>query len=177
MKRLFQLFAVAILFISLQSCFVKTRPNMAFVDRKNLSNQSEVVSIKIPSFLLKSFLRKEIREIKEDDPMLALALKRIKGLKMMTIEGSENDQIHQNFSNYLVKNNFEEMMSLYSDGAKITINAMTKKDRIKNVMLGINDGEDYVFVDLKTDLNLDELSQLATYYEEHSNKKSTSNKD
>ncbi|MFZ4260889.1 DUF4252 domain-containing protein [Sphingobacterium sp. HJSM2_6] len=172
MIRLIQLFAVAFFLLSLQSCFIKTRPNMAFVDKKNLSKQSEVVSIKIPSFLLKSFLRKEIREIKAEDPMMALALKKIKGLKMMTIEGTKDDQIHQNFSNYLVKNNFEEMMSLYSNGSKITINALTKKDRIRNVMLGINDGEDYVFVDLKTDINIDELSQLATYYEEQSNKKS-----
>ncbi|MNT71867.1 hypothetical protein D3C72_2104040 [compost metagenome] len=71
---------------------------------------------------------------------------------------------------YLAKNNFEELMSLYSDGSKITINTEMKKDHVKRVLLGIADEEDYVFVDIKADLDLNELSKMIEYYENKNEK-------
>src|SRR5690606_26718426 len=79
--------------------------------------------------------------------------------------GGRNSNLYDKFNSYLVKNEFEELMSIYSDGSKISINTKTKGDRIKSVMLGITDDEDQVFVDLKSDINLDELNQLIEHYE------------
>ncbi|MGV6944420.1 DUF4252 domain-containing protein [Sphingobacterium kyonggiense] len=176
MNRIFRYLVAAYLLLSLQSCFVKSRPNMAFVDRSQLSREAEVVSIKVPGLLMKAFLRGEIKELKEEDPMLALAVKKIKGIKIMAIEGGgDGHRIYQDFSKYLNKNKFEEMMSIYSDGAKISINTLMKGDRIKNILLGVVDEEDHVFIDMKTDLDLNELNQLVEHYEKiHPEKKKTS---
>lgn len=172
MKRLLTLMFAVMTVLSLQSCLVKSSPNMPFVNRGDLSKDAEIVSVKVPGLLMKAFLRNEIKELKEEDPILALALKRIKTIRVMAVEGgADSENIYKRFSKYLAKNNYEEMMSIYSDGAKISINTLMKGNKIKNVLLGIIDEEDHVFVDLKTNLDLDELNQLVDYYEETNSKK------
>jgi hypothetical protein len=100
-----------------------------------------------------------------------MALKKIKKIKLMAVSGNGQTQLYDKFSNYLAKNDFEELMSIYSDGSKISINTRTKGDRIKNVMLGITDEDDHVFVDLKSDLNLNELNELIEHYEQTQSEK------
>jgi hypothetical protein len=156
--------------LTLQSCFVKTSPNMSFVSKRDLSSDTEVASIRVPMFLTKAFIKGKIKELDEEDAIAALALRKIKKLKIMTISGNKKDNLMSKFNAYLAKNNFEEMMSLYSEGSKITINTEMKKDHVKRVLLGIADEEDYVFVDIKVDLDLNELSKMIEYYEKKNNK-------
>lgn len=154
----------------LQSCIVKTSPNMSFVSKKDLSSDTEVASIRVPMFLTKTFIKGKIKELDEDDAIVALALQKIKKLKIMTISGNKRDNLMSKFNAYLAKNNFEEMLSLHSEGSKITINTEMKKDHVKRVLLGIADEQDYVFVDIKADLNLNELSKMIEYYENKNDK-------
>lgn len=156
--------------LTLQSCFVKTSPNMSFIDKKDLTNDTEVVSVRVPMFMTKAFLRGKIKELNEDDAIAALALRKIKKMKIMTISGNGKDDLMKKFNAYLVKNKFEELMSLYSEGSKITINTEIKNDQVKRVLLGIADDEDYVFVDIKADLDLNELSKMIEYYENRNEK-------
>ncbi len=166
MKRIIGILVAAVILIGTQSCFVKRGSNMAFVDRSDLSRDAEVVSVSVPGILMKSFIRGEIKELKEEDPMLALALKKIKKIKFMAVEGGQDgERVYKNFSKYLARNNYEEMMSIHSDGARISINTLMKGDKIKKILLGINEDGDHVFVDLKTDIDLNELNQLVEYYE------------
>jgi len=171
MKRFIGIICAAIILFSMQSCLIKKGANMDFAKGADLPKDAEIVSIRVPGLLMKAFIRGEIKELKEDDPVLALALKKIKKIKMMAVSGNGNSKLYDKFSNYLVKNDFEEMMSIYSDGAKISINTKTKGNRIKNVILGITDEDDHVFVDLKSDLDLDELNQLIEHYESTHEKK------
>ncbi|MGO3807691.1 MAG: hypothetical protein ACTJHT_15545 [Sphingobacterium sp.] len=64
----------------MQSCIVKKGANMDFAKKSNLSQDAEIVSINVPGFLMKTFIRTEIKELQEDDPALALAVKKIKKL-------------------------------------------------------------------------------------------------
>ena len=145
---------------------------MEFAKGINFSEDAEIVSIQVPGILMKTFIRGEIKELKEDDPMLAMALKKIKRIKLMTISGGGTPKLHDHFNRYLTDHKFEELMSIQSDGAKISINTRTKGNKIKNAMLGIIDSDDHVFVDLKSDLDLDELNELIDHYEKaHADKK------
>ncbi len=166
MKRFIGIICAAILLVSMQSCFVKRGANMEFAKKLNLSEDAEIVSINVPGILMKTFIRGKIKELKEDDPALALAVKKIKKIKLMAVSGNGSTNLYEKFNSYLADNDFEELMSIYSDGAKISINTKTKGDKVKNVMLGITDEDDHVFVDLKSDLNLNELNKLIEHYEE-----------
>ena len=165
MKRVIGVIFATILLLGIQSCMVKRGANMEFAKGSSLPKDAEIVSIKVSGLLMRTFIRGEIKDLQEDDPILALALKKIKNIKVMTVSGNGDTNLYDNFSRYLVKNDFEELMSIHSDGSKISINIKTKRDRIKHVILGIIDENDHVFVDLKSNLNLDELNSLIQHYE------------
>ena len=139
---------------------------MDFARKSDFSKNAEIVSINVPGILMKSFIRGEIKELKEDDPALALAVKKIKKIKLMAVSGDGGSNLFEKFNTYLVDNNFEELMSIYSDGAKISINTKTKGDKIKTILLGITDEDDHVFVDLKSNIDMNELNTLIEYYQE-----------
>ncbi len=166
MKRFIGIICAAILLINLQSCIVKRGANMDFAKRSNLSKDAEIVSVNVPGILMKSFIRGEIQELKEDDPALALAVKKIKKIKLMAVSGDNKTNLYEKFNTYLIDNDFEELMSIYSDGAKISINTKTKGNKIKTIMLGITDQEDHVFVDLKSNIDINELNNLIEHYQE-----------
>lgn len=177
MKRHIGIICALLFVFSMQSCMVKRGANMDFAKGTDLPKDAEIVSIRVPGLLMKAFIRGEIKELKEVDPVLAMAIKKIKKIKMMAVSGNGNSNLYEKFTNYLAKNDFEELMSIYSDGSKISINTKTKGDRIKNIMLGITDEEDHVFVDLKSDLDLNELNQLIQHYEESQDKKGRGGKE
>lgn len=166
MKRLIGIICAAVVLISMQSCFVKRGANMDFARKSDFSKNAEIVSINVPGILMKSFIRGEIKELKEDDPALALAVKKIKKIKLMAVSGDRGNNLFEKFNTYLVDNNFEELMSIYSDGAKISINTKTKGDKIKTILLGITDEDDHVFVDLKSNIDMNELNTLIEHYQE-----------
>lgn len=89
MKQTLIIGALLLFCLTLQSCFVKTSPNMSFVSKKDLSSDTEVASIRVPMFLTKAFLKSKIKELDEDDAVAALALRKIKKLKIMTISGNK----------------------------------------------------------------------------------------
>lgn len=76
----------------------------------------------------------------------------------------------KDFNKYLAKNKFEEMASIHSEGSVVSINGKMKGDRIKRLMLGIADEDELVFLDIKSDLDLNELAQMISYYEQKQEK-------
>ncbi|WP_037500045.1 DUF4252 domain-containing protein [Sphingobacterium deserti] len=138
---------------------------MSFVNRSLVGRDAEIVSVKMPMFLVKPFLRKELQE--EDDEMLRLAMKKIKSVKLTTLSNAQNsDRIQENFKSFLRDENMEEYASIVSDGDRISINAQTKHDRIKKLMLGVSsdDGE-HVFIEVKGNFSMDDIAQAINSYE------------
>ncbi|TDS12505.1 DUF4252 domain-containing protein [Sphingobacterium paludis] len=165
MVKIYQLtFCVAVV-LMIQSCYVKQSSNMSFVNRSLVGRDAEIVSVKMPMFLVKPFLRKELRE--EDDEMLRLAMRKIKSVKLTTLSNAQNsDRIQENFKDFLRHENMEEYASIISDGDRITINAQTKRDRIRKLMLGVSseDGE-HVFIEVKGNFSMDDIAQAINSYE------------
>lgn len=166
MKNLLKIVSAFTLLIFMQSCVIKGGPNMKFAKSKDLPKGTEIVSINVPRILVKAVILSKIKSLKKEDPIAAAALKKIKSIKIMTISGTEKSNLYNSFNSYLSTNNFQELISLQHDGSDITINTKSVNSRIKNVFLGIKDDDDYVFVDLKTNFNMDEINKLITHYEE-----------
>ncbi|EEI93020.1 hypothetical protein HMPREF0765_1318 [Sphingobacterium spiritivorum ATCC 33300] len=143
---------------------------MDFVQHNSISKGAEIVSVKVPGLLLNPFLKGSIKELEEEDPMIAMLLKKLKSLKVMTISNDKKGLLMKDFNKYLAKNKFEEMASVYSDGSIVSINGKMKGDRIKRLMLGIADDDELVFLDIKSDLDLNELAQMISYYEQKQEK-------
>lgn len=143
---------------------------MDFVQHNSISKGAEIVSVKVPGLLLNPFLKSSIKELEEEDPMIAMLLKKLKSLKVMTISNDKKGLLMKDFNKYLAKNKFEEMASVYSDGSVVSINGKMKGDRIKRLMLGIADDDELVFLDIKSDLDLNELAQMISYYEQKQEK-------
>lgn len=171
MKNLLKIVSAFTLIIFMQSCVIKGGPNMKFAKSKDLPKGTEIVSINVPRILVKAVILSKIKSLKKEDPIAAAALKKIKSIKIMTISGTEKSNLeksnlYNSFNSYLSTNNFQELISLQHDRSDITINTKSVNSRIKNVLLGIKDDDDYVFVDLKTNFNMDEINKLITHYEE-----------
>lgn len=157
------LLCVPLLFL-LQSCYIKQSPNMNFLTSSSLGSEAEIVSLKVPMFLVKTFV---IKEKNKDDEILQLLTKKIKGVKVMTLNNARNDEgIRKDFRNFLKKERMEEYASIVSDGDRISINGFMKKDKVTKLMLGISsdDGE-HVFVEIKGKFTLSEIADAVQAYQ------------
>lgn len=165
MRKIYLLLLCVPLLFLLQSCYIKERPNMSFLTSSSLGSEAEIVSLKVPMFLVKTFVAKERN--KDDDETLQLLIKKIKGVKVMTLNNARsNEGIRQDFRNFLEKERMEEYASIFSDGDRISINGFMKKDKVTKLMLGISsdDGE-HVFVEIKGNFTMDEIGQAVNSYE------------
>ena len=165
MVKIYQLTFCVIVIMMMQSCYIKQRSNMSFVDRSVAGREAEIVSIKMPMFLVKPFLRKELQE--EDDEMLRLAMRKIKSVKLTTLSNARNsDRIQENYKQFLRDEQMEKYASIISDGDRITINAQTKNDKIKKLMLGVSSQEgEHVFIEVRGNFSMEDIARALDSYE------------
>lgn len=165
MVKIYQLTCCIAFLMILQSCYVKQRSNMSFLDRSVTGREAEVISIKIPMFLVRPFLTKKLKN--EDDEMLRLAMNKIKSVKLTTLSNARNnDQIRENFRNFIKDKKMEEYASIVSDGDRLTVNGLMTKDKIKKLMLGVSsdDGE-HVFIEVKGSFTIEDIANAINSYE------------
>lgn len=165
MVKIYQLTCCIAFLIILQSCYVKQRSNMSFLDRSVTGREAEVMSVKIPMFIVRPFLTEELK--KEDDEMLRLAMKKIRSVKLTTLSNARNnDQIRESFSSFLKDKDMEEYASITSDGDRLTVNGLMTKDKIKKLMLAVSsdDGE-HIFIEVKGNFTMDEIADAIHSYE------------
>lgn len=138
---------------------------MSFLYRSIVGSEAEIVAVKVPMYMMKPFLAKELR--KDDDEMLCLAMKKIKSVKLTALSNVKDDRrIRENYKNFLSDQDMEEYASIMSDGDRVTISGLMKKDRIKTLMLGVSSEDgDHVFVEVKGDFTLDEIAGAISSYE------------
>lgn len=165
MVKIYQLTFCIALLIFLQSCYVKQRSNMSFLDRSVVGKEAEVVAVKVPMFLVKPFIAKELK--KEDDEMIRLAMKKIKSVKLTALSNAkDNTEIRTRFKDFLRAEQMEEYASVISDGDRVSINGQMKKDKVKKLMLGVSSEDgDHVFIEVKGNFTMDEITHAISSYE------------
>lgn len=167
MKNLLYTFCAIALLLSMQSCYVKRGSNMSFVDRSLAGRDAEIVSMRMPMFLARPFIVKELAS--EENELIRKAILNIKSVKFMALSNAQNtDRIYKSFSNYLDHQNMEEFASLYSDGSRISINGKIKKNKIKKLLLCISDDQDQIYVEVKGNFSMDDISNSIQVYEKKS---------
>lgn len=160
MIRFIYIIIVSILAFFLQSCMVSQKKvHTDFFDNPDFKKNSTFVSINVPTFLAKSYVKKALKEDGEGQEIIDL-IKKISDVKVLIVEKSAAP-IKSEFQKYLSKNNYEEWMSVKQEGQLISLNAQQSKDIIKRMIIAINDDEnESVFVDIKGKFSSDDISKI-----------------
>ncbi|SHK32610.1 DUF4252 domain-containing protein [Epilithonimonas mollis] len=160
MLRFLYLIILTIVGFFLQSCMVsQNKVHTDFFDNPGFKNNSTFVSINVPTFLAKSYVKQALREDGESQEVIDL-IKKISDVKVLIVESSRTP-VKAEFQKYLDKNNYEEWMSVKQQGQVVSINAQQSKDIIKRMIITVNDDNDEsVFVDIKGKFTPDDISKI-----------------
>ncbi|QIG90378.1 DUF4252 domain-containing protein [Chryseobacterium sp. POL2] len=145
--------------LTMQSCLVSQKPSVDFFNTPYYRNQANFMSINVPTFLAKSFLKNQLKEDGESEEVINL-VKKVSKIKLMTSENMDSKMMAE-FTNYLNQEKFEEWASIRNDGDVININAQQSDDVIKKIMIVVNSKDnDAVFIDVSGTFTIDDISKL-----------------
>lgn len=160
MLRFLYIIILAVVGFFLQSCMVSQKKvHTDFFDNPGFKNNSTYVSINVPTFLAKSYVKQALREDGESQEVIDL-VKKISDVKVLIVESSTTP-IKTEFQKYLNKNNYEEWMSVKQQGNLISLNAQQSKDIIRRMIITVNDDKDEtIFVDVSGKFTADDISKI-----------------
>ena len=165
---------VALLLLSLQSCIVSSTPKMGFFDNPHYDyKDAKFTSINVPMFLAKPMVKKAMREEGESEELINL-IRKISDIKVMTVENG-NKEMLTDFAKYLIRNNFEEWMSVKKENETVNFQAKQKGEVIKNLLITVNSGNELVYVDISGKFTADDISRIINYSEKKDVKKLVAN--
>ena len=168
------LIPVALLLLSLQSCIVSSTPKMGFFDNPHYDYKgAKFTSINVPMFLTKPMVKKAMREDGESEELINL-IRKISDIKVMTVENG-NKEMLTDFAKYLIRNNFEEWMSVKKENETVNFQAKQKGEVIKNLLITVHSGNELVFVDVSGKFTADDISRIINYSEKKDVKKLVAN--
>lgn len=149
---------ISVMFV-MQSCVVSEKPNIAyFSDSGKEFKGAKFVSINVPLFLAKPYIKKALKEDGEDEDLIRL-VKKVSKIKVLTVENGDRNML-RDFANYLNNNNYEEWAMIKHNGDNVNIRVKQKGDAIKNMMITVNSDKELVFVDIKGNFTADDISRL-----------------
>ncbi len=159
MKIFKTIFLVLSLMFVMQSCVVSEKPNIAyFSDSGREFKGARFVSINVPMFLAKPYIKRALREDGEDEELIRL-VKKVSKIKVLTVENGDRKML-KDFVNYLNDNNYEEWAMIKHNGDNVNIRVKQKGDAIKNMMITVNSDKELVFVDIKGSFTADDISRM-----------------
>jgi hypothetical protein len=143
----------------MQSCIVSEKPNIAyFSDSGREFKGARFVSINVPMFLAKPYIKKALREDGEDEELIRL-VKKVSKIKVLTVENGDRKML-RDFANYLNNNNYEEWAMIKHNGDNVNIRVKQKGDAIRNMMITVNSDKELVFVDIRGNFTADDISRM-----------------
>lgn len=152
------LLAVCTLFL-LQSCVVSHKPNMAFFTESEYDFKgAKFVSINVPLFLAKPYIKKALREEGGDEEVIKL-IRKVSKIKVLTVENGDRTML-KDYAKYLNDNNYEDWATIKHDGDNVNVRVKQKGNAIKNMLITVNSDKDLVFVDVKGDFTPDDISKI-----------------
>ena len=160
MLRFIYIIILTIVGFFLQSCMVSQKKvHTDFFDNPGFKENSTFVSINVPTFLAKSYVKNALREDGESQEVIDL-IKKISDVKVLIVESSKTP-FKAEFQKYLDNNNYEEWMSVKQQGNLISLNAKQTDDIIKRMIITVRDDNDEtIFVDVKGKFSPDDISKI-----------------
>lgn len=143
----------------MQSCIVSEKPNIAYFSESGRDFKgAKFVSINVPLFLAKPYIKKALREDGGDEELIRL-VKKVSKIKVLTVENGDREML-KDFASYLNNNNYEEWATIKHDGDNVNIRVKQKGDAIKNMLITVNSDKELVFVDIKGSFTADDISRM-----------------
>lgn len=160
MLRFLYIIILAVVGFFLQSCMVSQKKvHTDFFDNPGFKNNSTYLSINVPTFLARSYVKNAMREDGESQEVIDL-IKKVKDVKVLIVESSTTP-VKAEFQNYLNQNNYEEWMSVKQEGNLISLNAKQTDDIIKRMIITVRDDKDEtIFVDVTGKFTADDISKI-----------------
>lgn len=159
MKTLKNIFLALAAIVMLQSCIVSGKPNMAFFkDSAYDFGEAKFISVNVPLFLAKPYIKKALREDGESEEMISL-VKKISKIKVMTVENGSSAML-SDYADYLNHNRYEEWATIKHDGENVNIRVKQDGDDIRNMLITVNSSKELVFVDVKGRFTADDISRM-----------------
>ena len=167
MLKFIYIIILAIVGFFLQSCMVSQKKvHTDFFDNTGFKENSTFVSINVPTFLAKSYVKNALREDGESQEVIDL-IKKISDVKVLIVESSKTP-FKAEFQKYLDNNNYEEWMSVKQQGNLISLNAKQTDDIIKRMIITVRDDNDEtIFVDVKGKFSPDDISKIVNATEKN----------
>lgn len=160
MLRAMILFVLCAVLVS--SCVISRHPNMGFVRNSHIDKEAEVFSISASTFIARPIVKNALKdEGDEESEAVKNLVSKLRGVRVLVIENQQDySKINKRLDKYLKKKNYEEWISVISEGDRINISAKMKSNKIKRLLVSVNssDGES-VFVRLKGKFALDDISE------------------
>lgn len=88
--------------------------------------------------------------------------KKVRKLKLMVMEDMNlvKSKDFKKLIHGVRKDGFEELMTVRDEGTKINIFIREKKDEIRNMLILVNEPEEFMMLSLKTKLTMDEVNEF-----------------
>ncbi len=159
MKTFKNVILAIIAFWMLQSCMVSEKPNMAFFNDSGYDfKEAKFVSINVPMFLVKPYIKKALKEDGDNEELWRM-VKKISKIKVMTVENGDRTML-KDFAGYLNNNHYEDWATIKHDGDNVNIRVKQKGDAIKNMLITVNSDKDLVFVDVRGNFTANDISKM-----------------
>ncbi|MFC0342794.1 DUF4252 domain-containing protein [Epilithonimonas hispanica] len=160
MLRFIYIIILTIVGFFLQSCMVSQKKvHTDFFDNPGFKEGSTFLSINVPTFLARSYVKNAMKQDGESQEVIDL-VKKISDVKVLLVESSKTP-VKEEFQKYLNRNNYEEWMSVKQQGNLISLNAQQTNDIIKRMIITVNDDNDQsIFVDVKGKFSPDDISKI-----------------
>jgi hypothetical protein len=121
----------------------------AYCDRQCGTGKTQV---RIPGFILR---------LCADDPELRPFLKGMRSLRVTHLEKHKNSLNNSmGLDRALLADGYEEMLSVKEDGEQLGIYIIANEDRIRSILLAVDDREELVLLSAKVNMTLQELGKL-----------------
>ncbi len=104
---------------------------------------------------------------KNEETKAALRIARKVGkLRLMASEGARpipTEQINQ-FMGNIKQNGYEDLLQVKDGSSTVNILARDRRNKIRNLLLLVSDEDGFVFIDLKSRIKYDEISDLINFF-------------
>ncbi len=160
MKTLKNIFLAILTVAMLQSCIVSEKPNIDFFQNSKYDFKgAQFASINVPMVLAKSYIKKALREEGESEETIDLVKKASK-IKVLTVTNG-NEEMLNDYAEFLNHNHYEEWASIKHDGDDINIRVKQDGETIKNLLITVGSKKnDIVFVDVKGNFTANDISKM-----------------
>ena len=125
----------------------------SYKEFKKENKKFSEASISLPAFVINMFIDED-----ELDPYSNL-LKKVRHYNVLVIPSENKKTVKRNLSKFLKKSYFEKYIDIKDKGDKVSLYFYEKKDKIKEGIIVVDSGSDFVLIHLKMNLKIVEFEE------------------